>query len=58
MAVGHLVDYSKRKTCNKNGTTSLKIFTLIILAVRNNVAKLHSYSLHRSGKINNNILKL
>jgi hypothetical protein len=37
---------------------SFKIFALIISAFRNNVAELHLHSLHRSGEINNNILKL
>jgi hypothetical protein len=42
----------------KNGTMSLKYFTLTISAFRNNVAKLHLHSLHCSGEINNNVLKL
>jgi hypothetical protein len=42
----------------KNGTMSLKFFTLIISAYKNNVAKLHLHSLHHSGEINNNVLKL
>jgi hypothetical protein len=38
---------------------SFRIFTVIILAFRNNVVKLHLHSLHRSGEINNNnVLKL
>jgi hypothetical protein len=41
----------------KNRTISLKFCTLIISAFRNNVAKLHLHSLHRSGEINNNVLK-
>jgi hypothetical protein len=35
---------------------SFKIFTFIVSAFRNNVAKVRS--LHRSGEINNSILKL
>jgi hypothetical protein len=37
---------------------SLKNFTHIISAFRNNVAKLHLHSLNRSEEINNNVLKL
>jgi hypothetical protein len=33
------------------------MFTLIISGFRNNAVKLHLYSLHPSGEINNNILK-
>lgn len=36
----------------------LKIFTLIISACMNNIAKLHLHWLHCSGEINNNVLKL
>jgi hypothetical protein len=38
----------------KNGTTGFKIFT----AFRNDAANLPLHSLHRSGEINNNLLKL
>jgi hypothetical protein len=34
------------------------MFTLVISAFRNNVAKLHLHLLHPSGEINNNVLKL
>jgi hypothetical protein len=33
------------------------MFALVISAVRNNVAELHLHSLHRSGEINDNVLK-
>jgi hypothetical protein len=36
---------------------SIKIFTLIISAFKNNVAKLRLYLLRPSGEINNNVLK-
>jgi hypothetical protein len=39
-------------------TTSFKFFTPTISAFRNNAAKLHLQSLHRSGEINNNVLQL
>jgi hypothetical protein len=42
----------------KNGTMSFKIFTLVISAFGSNGAKLHLHSLHRSGEINKNVLKL
>jgi hypothetical protein len=42
----------------KNGTMSLKMFTLAVSNFRNNVAKLRLHSLHHSGEINNNMLKL
>jgi hypothetical protein len=37
---------------------NFKIFTLLVSAFRNNVAKLHLNSFHRSRQINNNVLKL
>jgi hypothetical protein len=37
---------------------NFKMFTFIISAFRNNVAKLHLHSLHLSGEINSNVLKL
>jgi hypothetical protein len=42
----------------KNGIIWFKMFTLIISAFRNNVAKLHLHSLHHSVETNNNVLKL
>jgi hypothetical protein len=54
MEVRHLID----KERVKYGAMSFKIFTFIISAFRNNVAKLHLHSLHGSGEINNNVLKL
>jgi hypothetical protein len=42
----------------KNGILSFKICTRIISSCRNNIAKLHLQSIHRSGDINNNVLKL
>jgi hypothetical protein len=57
MEVRHLVNYSRWKTC-KNGNMNLKNVPLIISAFRNNIAKLNLHSLHHSGKINNNVLKL
>jgi hypothetical protein len=41
-----------------NDTVNFKIFILIISAFSNNVTKLHLHSLHCSGEINNNVLKL
>jgi hypothetical protein len=38
--------------------SSKKFFTLLILASENNFAKLCLRSVHRSGDINNNVLKL
>lgn len=37
---------------------TFKMFTFIISAFRNRVAKYHLHSLHRSREINNNVLKI
>jgi hypothetical protein len=57
MDVSHVVYIVDKKHVN-NFTMYFNILTLIISAFRNNVTKLHLHSLHRSGKINNNVLKL
>jgi ABC-type methionine transport system ATPase subunit len=57
MEVRRLV-YYRLKNVKKNDNMIFKMFALIISVFRNNVAKLHLFSLHRSGEINNNVLKL